>query len=161
MPEPTRLANQLQLALNGDAWHGSSIADLLRDVTAAEAASYPIPGAHSIWEITLHINGWLGEVLRRLGGKPPGEPAEGDWPIPAQVTPAQWDIARKAIQLTGAELVAAIRATPESRLDEVIGAERDAPLGTEVTYYVMLHGVIEHSLYHAGQAALLKRAVRV
>ncbi len=161
MPEPIRLANQLQLALNGDAWHGPPLAELLSDVTAAEAAAYPIPGAHSIWEITLHINAWLREVHRRLGGKAPGQPEEGDWPVPGEVTPAKWNLARKTVQSTGAELVAAIRATAERKLDEVVGDERDAPLGTGVTYYTTLHGVIEHTLYHAGQIALLKRAVRI
>jgi hypothetical protein len=30
--------------------------------------------------------------------------------------------------------------------------------GTEYSVYFMLHGVIQHDLYHAGQIALLKKA---
>lgn len=160
MPEPTRVANQLELALRGDAWHGPSLTELLSDVTAVEAAAYPIPGTHSIWEITLHINAWLGEITRRLGGKPPSQPEEGDWPATGEATPARWEAARTTVGLTAAELGKAIRGFPEARLEQVIGDERDAPLGSGVTYYVMLHGVIEHTVYHAGQVALLKRAVR-
>ncbi len=160
MTEPTRLASQLERALKGDAWHGPALLELLSDVTAAEATAYPISGAHSIWEITLHISAWLGEASRRLGGATPGQPQEGDWPTIGEATPASWTATRTTVTKVGADLAAAMRAFPEARLDDVIGAERDAPLGTGVTYYVMLHGAVEHTLYHAGQVALLKRAVR-
>jgi len=29
--------------------------------------------------------------------------------------------------------------------------------GAHYTYYYMLHGVVQHELYHAGQIALLKK----
>ena len=30
--------------------------------------------------------------------------------------------------------------------------------GREFTFYVLLHGVVHHNLYHAGQIAILKKA---
>ncbi|MRS12847.1 MAG: hypothetical protein EG823_07220 [Actinobacteria bacterium] len=50
-----RLAEQLKLAVEGTAWHGPSVLELLQRVLALEAASHPIAGAHSIWELLLHI----------------------------------------------------------------------------------------------------------
>ena len=36
---------------------------------------------------------------------------------------------------------------------------RNNALGTGLSHYVTLHGVIHHTIYHAGQIALLKRAL--
>jgi uncharacterized damage-inducible protein DinB len=66
--EPHRLADQIHRAFEGDAWHGDSILELLKDVNAATAAARPIPNAHSIWELVLHITAWDDAVRRRAGG---------------------------------------------------------------------------------------------
>ena len=49
-------------------------------------------------------------------------------------------------------LVEAIANVAESRLDEPIFEGMS-------TVYVTLHGVIQHDLYHAGQIAMLKKAL--
>ena len=51
-------------------------------------------------------------------------------------------------------LAEAVAATPDERLDDLVA-------GADHTVYVMLHGLIHHHLYHAGQIALLKRAAGV
>ena len=49
-------------------------------------------------------------------------------------------------------LVKTVASLPDSRLwDRVPGKRYD--------FYHMLHGVTQHELYHAGQIALLKKAV--
>jgi hypothetical protein len=37
--------------------------------------------------------------------------------------------------------------------------QRDAAIGSGVSYYVLLHGVAQHDAYHAGQIAMLKKGV--
>ena len=49
-----------------------------------------------------------------------------------------------------AELRNDILMAPEARFDEII-----APNGDSL--YVLLHGAVQHSLYHAGQIILMKR----
>jgi hypothetical protein len=51
------------------------------------------------------------------------------------------------------ELVAAVAALADSRLDEIVPGKE----GAYYTFYYMLHGVVQHELYHAGQIALLKK----
>jgi len=53
MRESERIADQLKRAFEGKSWHGPSLLEILKDVTAGQAAARPIPGAHSIWEIVL------------------------------------------------------------------------------------------------------------
>jgi hypothetical protein len=76
------IAAVLDRSVAGDPWHGPLLAAVLADVTADEAARRPIAGAHSILEIVLHVAAWTEEVGARLAGAPPGDPAEGDWPLP-------------------------------------------------------------------------------
>src|SRR5437764_6919973 len=55
MNEVERILDQLKRAFEGNAWHGPAVEEVLADVTAEQAAAKPIPDAHSIWELTLHI----------------------------------------------------------------------------------------------------------
>ena len=149
------IAKVLERSVAGDPWHGPSLAALLADVTADEAARRPIPGAHSIVEIVLHVAAWAEEVGARLAGGGPGDPAAGDWP-----SPCPWDEAHARLAAVHAGLLRRVAAFPEERLGERFGGAREPALGTGVTFAEMMIGVAEHNAYHGGQIALLKRALR-
>ena len=68
MAETVRLADQIRRAFAGEAWHGDSVLEILKGVDARTAAAHPIPGAHSIWELLLHIAAWDDVILRRANG---------------------------------------------------------------------------------------------
>lgn len=157
MSETERLADQLLRTWKGEAWHGPSLEELTAGLTARQAASHHLVDTHSIWEIVLHCTAWIHEVDRRLGGAEPGTPAEGDWPPPGTVADERWEAARAGLGVAIAELAARIQAFDAQRLGDLVGKERSPALGTGQTYYVMLHGVVQHNLYHAGQIALLKK----
>jgi len=56
-------------------------------------------------------------------------------------------------------LVAAVERLAEADLERPVGEEgREASLGSGVSLAVMLHGIIAHDVYHAGQIALLRKA---
>ena len=46
----------------------------------------------------------------------------------------------------------------DADLERMIGDERDRALGSGISRYVMLHGLVQHHVYHAGQIALLRKA---
>jgi uncharacterized damage-inducible protein DinB len=153
MSEIQRIDEQLRQAFEGNAWHGPAVRELLADVSATSAVAKPLSGAHSIWEIVLHIATWEGVVRQRLQGETIADlPPEQDWPAIQDTSEAAW---RKAIQ----DLERANHALREeiARVDEEDLAEQ-VP-GKEHSVYTMLHGIIQHDLYHAGQIALLKKAV--
>ncbi|HWT79917.1 MAG TPA: DinB family protein [Candidatus Methylomirabilis sp.] len=150
--ETRRLEDQLRRALEGEAWHGPSVLEAVAGVSAEQASSHPIPGAHSIWELVLHLSSDYGLVLRRLAGDgrqlTPGE----DWPPCPPATEENWRAAVQGIVRLNEQLRKAVRAFSEERLDE--------PLVPEAPYtaYTQFIGVTQHNLYHAGQISLLKRA---
>lgn len=161
MSEIDALVAELRHAHAGDPWHGPSRAAVLADVGAEEAARRPPGGAHSIWELVLHMTSWTDEVVRRLRGGAPGLPEAGDFPpVPPAPTEDAWAAARRGLDDAHARLVEAVQTFPSARLGEPVGATRDAPLGTGVSYGAMVRGVLQHDAYHSGQMAVLKRILR-
>ena len=158
------IADELRHSHEGDPWHGPSVTKVLEGVTAAEAATRAIVGAHTIWEIALHVAAWRGEVARRLSTGKFAEPVEGDWPeIPqpgsADENESAWAATKGRLGAASQALQDAVAKFPAERLGETFGGERDAPLGVGTTYGFMLRGVVQHDAYHAGQMMLLKKAI--
>jgi uncharacterized damage-inducible protein DinB len=158
MREVDRVADQFERICGGDAWHGPSVRSALEGVDARTAVAHPVPGAHSICEIVLHMTAWVQEVARRLRVGVAQEPEAGDWPSRSASSESEWRTVLVALDAANAELLKAIRAMDDVQLSDVIGEARDPALGSGVTRYVMLHGVVQHHVYHAGQISLLKRA---
>jgi uncharacterized damage-inducible protein DinB len=158
MSESGSIGRIFEETIAGSPWHGPSLAAVLDGIDSIQAARRPIEGAHSIWEIVLHVTGWTREVARRLEGGEPAMPGCGDWPEPGPAEDAPWKADKADLEAAHGELLAALTRFAPSRLDERLGAERDAPLGTGVSFREMILGVLQHDAYHAGQIALLKKA---
>ena len=152
--EASRIADQLRRAFDGDAWHGDSLFEILEGVTAARATAHPIAGAHSIWELVLHIVAWDGAVRRRFGGVAVELSDAENFPRVTDASEAAWRSAQVQARRVHEELVAAVAGLSDSRLYEMVPGKQ----GAHYTFYYMLHGVAQHELYHTGQIALLKKA---
>jgi uncharacterized damage-inducible protein DinB len=146
--EVSRIADQLHRAYRGAAWHGPSLKAILTDVTEDRAATRPASGAHSIWEIVLHITAWLRIGRERLTAPEARTVSdEEDWPEPGR----SWTETLAALETEERALEEAILHFPEERLQE------RAPAAEPQTFYVLLHGVVQHTLYHAGQIMVLNK----
>lgn len=153
------LLDELRRSHGGQPWHGPATRDALDGVTAADAAATPIAGAHSIWQLVLHMTAWTREVTRRADGGEPGMPEMGDWPAVGRPTAARWDAAQADLAAAHAGLLAVLERLPAARLRERVGTADDPPLGTGPTMAIMLAGIAEHDAYHTGQIVLLKKAL--
>ena len=151
MQEIRRIEDELQRAFRGEAWHGPCLHDLLRDVSFGQAASRPIPNVHGIWEIVLHITAWMDAVRLRLEGEPLELSGEQDWPAIRDAGEAAWLTALGNLEGAHEKLRGEVAALDSERLNDRVP-------GKPYSIYFMLHGVIQHNLYHAGQIALLKKA---
>jgi len=160
MRETERIASELRRAYDGDPWHGPPMVKILEGLTAEQAAWPPLEGAHSIWETLLHVIAWMRETLRRVEGAEPAEPPGGDWPALEARHPEAWDRTLADLSRVHEELEAKIVRFPEERLEEIVGRhDRDRALGTGVSFYVLLHGIVQHNVYHSAQIATLRRAL--
>ncbi len=153
MSESSRIADQLRRAFYGDAWHGDSLLEILKGVTVAQAAAHPIPHAHSIWELVLHVAAWDGAVRRRMTGKAVSLSDEENFPPVKDTSEAAWRKALEHLRRAHDELVDAVATFPDARLSDQVPGKQ----GAHYNFYYMLHGAAQHELYHAGQIALLKK----
>jgi len=156
MSETTRIADQLRRAFRGEAWHGDSLFEILNGIAAAQASAHPIKGAHSIWELVLHIAAWDGAVRRRVAGQSVSLSDEQNFPPVVDASEGAWKRALEHARKAHEELVEAVAAFPDERLSEKVPGKSNEP--DWYNFYYMLHGVVQHELYHAGQIALLKKA---
>jgi uncharacterized damage-inducible protein DinB len=153
MSETARLADQIRRAFEGEAWHGDSVLKILEGVDAKSAAAKPVPDAHSIWEILLHVAAWDEVIIRRARGNVVEPTDEENFPAISDASEAAWQATISRVTATHDELIETVGAFPDSRLQERVP-------GKEEGYHDFYHtfsGIVQHELYHAGQIALLKK----
>ena len=151
MTEVDRIINQLTRAFEGEAWHGPAVLEILETTTAQQAQSRRVMGAHTIWETALHITAWLRACRRRLEGDRAQLTESEDWPAVTNTDGEAWQNVTAEVKQALDELRSAVSLLDDSQLERPI-------IDGMSSVYVTLHGVIQHSLYHAGQMAILKKS---
>ena len=146
-------AQSIERSLSGPMWHGPSLMDLIGDINAEQANARPVAGAHSIWELVLHIITWNDIVRERIGSREPvGVTPERDWPRVQDPSPDAWRDTVELLKESKRLLAEEVRALPDARFEDQVPG-RDYSLGA------MMKGVVEHDTYHGGQIAILKKAL--
>jgi uncharacterized damage-inducible protein DinB len=162
MTELQRILEQYDRVMHGSAWHGDAIWKILDGISAEQAASWPIANAHSIWEIAGHMVFWEDVAAKRLAGLPAGleensnfpatpEQESRNFPPAPEPTEANWRKTLDEFRASNQAFRDALQKLSPSKLDGLSAAGRHS-------YYGEAHGLIEHSVYHAGQIALLAKA---
>ena len=128
--------------------------DLLAGITAEQALIRPLPKAHCIWELLLHMDAWTSAAFDATMGAPMPKlfRTPQDWPAPADTSIAAWQGAVSHFFLIAERFALAIAEFPDVRLAEKVP-------GRKYDFYFLFHGIVQHNLYHAGQIALLKKAL--
>src|SRR5205814_5447576 len=98
MSENERIVGELRRAFRGKAWHGPAVFEILDGMSSAAAAEHPIPGAHSIWELVLHVTTWLEVPARRIRERIPIEPPdEVNFPPVPPAADSAWRYAKELL----------------------------------------------------------------
>jgi hypothetical protein len=91
-------------------------------------------------------------VTRRLASESPEITSEMDWPNVWEASEVAWKRALEHLTESRARLRQAAEKLRDDELDKKLSAKSDF-------FYVTLHGLIQHDLYHAGQIAILKKTL--
>ncbi|MBV9507422.1 MAG: DinB family protein [Acidobacteriia bacterium] len=152
--ESLRIVDQLRRAFTGDAWHGPSVRESLDGIAAEQAHHRALPEAHTVWEMVLHMNSWVSVAFESIRGAPmPQLDAwPEDWPAVEDTSEPAWAAAKQHLHQSGERLTEAIQEFADANLQNVVP-------GRTYDFYFLFHGIVQHSLYHAGQIVLLKRAI--
>ena len=89
----------------------------------------------------------------RSGGTPRKNVGDDeDWPRPPAASDEAWQASVARLEERHRALASTVQAMRDEQFDEKV-------VGEEYTIREMIHGVVEHGLYHGGQLALLKKLV--
>ena len=154
--ECNHIALQLASTINGEAWYGDSLREILDGVTAEQAKAHPIANAHSIWELVVHVDAWIKFFSGAIQGTPipawPGMPKELDWPPVGPTDEQAWERAVRSFFDNHLKLVETIKSFGDERLESTVP-------GRTYNFYHLFQSASLHAVYHAGQIALLKKQV--
>jgi uncharacterized damage-inducible protein DinB len=123
-------------------------------VTAEQAKAHPIPNAHSIWEIVVHVNAWIKFFSGAIQGTPipawKTMPKEMDWPPVNETSEEAWKRAVTTFFDEHLRLVETIKGFGDERLEGTVP-------GRTYNFYRLFQSATQHAVYHSGQIALLKK----
>lgn len=151
MSKKHEIIEELRAVYDGVAWHADSVTEILDGISAQQAVRRPIPDAHTVWEIVLHITGWNDVWAERLDGRNVLEPPAGDFPDTGEDEQA-WTAALEELERSHLNLIEKIGNVRDEDVSlEFMG--KGYPLG------FFLDGIVRHLVYHSGQIGLLKKAL--
>src|SRR5260221_8478586 len=135
----------LEKSFHGPAWHGPAVMEALADVTQVTALRKPVT-SHGIIELVLHMTAWRNFVTKRLQGNNEFEVSQKE-NFPEGT---DWAKALSGLQQSQEELLRAMKKFPAEKLIDIVPTRK-------YDFYTMLHGIIQHDIYHTGQIVLLKK----
>jgi uncharacterized damage-inducible protein DinB len=146
--------------LRGKGSHADPLAcveDVSLEVAARRVAGFP----HSIFDLVFHMNYWMSYDLRRIRGERPPYPEHNSESFPSGLTSAaEWDRLRSDLSGRLAEF-AKLAASPRAELDRQIQSAHAGDKTVAGTLEAVLWQMVAHNSYHAGQIALIRRALGV
>ena len=146
MSEIVRITRLLEQTFEGKPYYGPSVLGAMEDVTADVATRRPRWSAHSIWDIVAHLTAEL--VYAREVVEGTAEPYGDTWPAVTDTSEAAWQKAVNDLKQANRALVRAVKQLDDAVLDQ-------KPIHVRGPFYLMLHGTMQHNIYHAGQISLL------
>jgi DinB superfamily len=150
MPLSHQIANHFRGMHSGDNYTGVNLHSLLVDVTLTDATN-KIHSLNSIAALTYHINYYVSAVLKALQGGALDAHDKYSYDCPPLHTEEDWQQLKNKL-FADAELFASlVEELPEQQWNEHF---IDGKYGT---WYRNIAGVIEHTHYHMGQIALIKK----
>jgi uncharacterized damage-inducible protein DinB len=147
MGEIDRIVRMLEKTFEKQPWYGPSMNEVLSKIDAQIVNNHQCR-AHSIIELVLHMTSWRTFATKRMEGDNNFEVSD-DLNFPK---PGSWDDAIKGLRTSQTALLDAMKNFPESRLGEIVPSKVH-----KYTYYTLLHGIIQHDIYHLGQIAILRK----
>jgi uncharacterized damage-inducible protein DinB len=150
MNQTQQIADTYRASTIKGAWYGPSLAEMLAEISPEDATTRPAAEAHSIAELLQHLLLW-NERTRNTSDSNPMPPWHGekDWAEPAipwDELVARWKQSRDLLEQK-------IRNFPVAELAKQVA-------GRNYPYETLLEGIVQHTIYHSGQIAMVLGMIR-
>ncbi|MFD2915424.1 DUF1572 domain-containing protein [Psychroserpens luteus] len=150
MTTAQQLAKHFRGVHFGGNWTNSNIKDQLADVTL-EVAKTKVHNLNTILALTFHMGYYVTGVLEVFNDRPLLIKDKFSYNYPDITTETQWKQLIDTLLLNAETLAQHIELLTEEQLKQDF---TDAKYGN---YFSNINGIIEHTHYHLGQIALIKK----
>jgi len=147
---PAQLAKHLKDVHFGGNWTSSNLKDNLTDVNWQQATTQ-IHSFNTIATLVYHVNYYISAVLKVLQGGPLEASDKYSFDLPPIESQRDWDNLLNKTFADAETFTILIEQLPEHKLWENFADEKYG------THYRNIQGIIEHTHYHLGQIALIKK----
>lgn len=134
----------------GGNWTCSNLKDQLKDVTWQQATTQ-VHGLNTIATLVFHMNYYVEAVLGVMHGQPLNAKDELSFAHPPINSKEDWQAMLDKTFNEAEQMAVLLETFPEEKLWKNIGDEKYG------IWYRNIHGMIEHSNYHLGQVAVIKK----
>lgn len=154
MENKTNLNNLISLlnaGFHGGAWHGPSLLELTKGLKV-KVAAYKAGNIHTIAELIYHITSWRLFAIKKVQGDALYniENDKMNFGEIQKVDEFELETLMMELTLSQDELTRALENKDDRFLLEIVP-------GAEYTFDTLLHGIIQHDIYHSGQIAIIKK----
>lgn len=150
MKEPKRTEKLFEDLYDGEPWIGVSVFDVLKNISASQAAKKILPQCNSIWEIVNHMIIWRLTVLKRVHGEVISVPENNYFEDIPDKSQTAWKNTLKHLEDSQQQWITYLKKLKLKDLDNIY-------LHNGLTYYEHIHGIMQHDAYHLGQIVLLAK----
>jgi uncharacterized damage-inducible protein DinB len=149
-----QIAKHFREVFLGGNWTWSNLHDNLADVTWQEAIAQ-VYSLNSIAALTYHIGYFVTAAIEVLEGRPLTAHDKFSFDHPAIQSQGEWQNLLDKTFANADKFATLVEHLPQEKLFETFADEKYG------NYYRNLHGIIEHTHYHLGQIAVIKKILRV
>lgn len=153
MKETARLAGELRAVFFNGNWTASNLRSQVQDISLDEATAR-LGQHHSILALVYHIAYYVRAILGVLQGGPLDARDRYSFDHPEIKTAEEWEAFLEAVWKDADQLADCVAQLPAAKLDALFVEEKYGDIRKN------LRGLIEHTYYHLGQVALLKKLLR-
>lgn len=145
-----QIAKHFREVYFGNNWTDVNLKDVLSDVNWQQAIS-KVQSFNTIAALVYHINYFVSAILQVLEGLPLNAHDKLSFDVPEIQSQEDWQKLVDKAFYDAQKTATLIEQMPETKLWEIFSEEKYG------NYYRNINGVIEHTHYHLGQIALIKK----
>ncbi|MEW6468110.1 MAG: DinB family protein [Bacteroidota bacterium] len=145
-----QIAKHLRHVHFGGNWTASCMKDILKDVTWQQA-TMKVQNLNTIAALVFHTNYYVCVVMRALKGEPLNAHDKYSFDVPPIASQEDWEKLKEKAWADAETVARLIEQLPDNELGEDFAHPKYG------TWYRNLGGLIEHTHYHLGQMALIKK----
>ena len=147
------IANLLREVLLNGRWIANTIYKEQISAVTWKQATQKVANLNTIAALTYHINYYLAGISNVFGGGTLDIRDKYSFDLPAIETEKDWMNLVNEFLTNAEKFASQVEKIPDEKLDEVFVDEKYG------TYLRNIEGVIEHSYYHLGQIAIIKKMI--